>query len=434
MSKSRPPAQTQLPFPSNGVTDQRSSTFADNLSLPVHRWFRFPAGFSGAWAGTVMEGHAVNGELRVLDPFAGSGTVPVEAFLRGYDAVGIEAHPFLCRVARAKLLWPGSAEKFLDRAHDVLRYARAAQPSTTNEYPELVLRCYGEEALRDLDTLRQSVEYFGDDSDVAELSWLALVSILRESSRAGTAQWQYILPSKRKARVSDPFDAFERKATQLGSDMVTAGARRMSAFSASVELGDARTCASVADGWADLILTSPPYCNNYDYADATRLEMSFFGEVRRWSDLQDKVRRFLVRSCSQHVASIVSQTNELLSDDHVSPIASELAEVCEALDAERAVRRGRKAYHTMIAAYFNDLARVWKALRRCVRPGGRACFVVGDSAPYGVHVPVERWLGELALAAGFEGYRFEKVRDRNVKWKNRKHRVPLHEGRLWVEG
>jgi hypothetical protein len=31
-------------------------------------------------------------------------------------------------------------------------------------------------------------------------------------------------------------------------------------------------------------------------------------------------------------------------------------------------------------------------------------------------------------------YVFEKTRDRNIKWKNRKHRVPLCEGRLWVEG
>jgi hypothetical protein len=49
-------------------------------------------------------------------------------------------------------------------------------------------------------------------------------------------------------------------------------------------------------------------------------------------------------------------------------------------------------------------------------------------------VPVDRWLGELAVAAGFKSYHFEKTRDRNVKWKNRKHNVPLHEGRLWIEG
>ena len=61
-------------------------------------------------------------------------------------------------------------------------------------------------------------------------------------------------------------------------------------------------------------------------------------------------------------------------------------------------------------------------------------MVVGDSAPYGVHVPVEKWLGELATASGFDSWHFTKIRDRNVKWHNRKHRVPLHEGLLLVQG
>ena len=112
----------------------------------------------------------------------------------------------------------------------------------------------------------------------------------------------------------------------------------------------------------------------------------------------------------------------------------ELKITCDRLEVEKENHGGKKQYHAMIAHYFLDLAHVWKALRRVTRAGGRACFVVGDSAPYGIHVPVERWLGELAVAAGFKSFRFEKLRDRNTKWKNRKHRVLLHEGRLWVEG
>ena len=34
-----------------------------------------------------------------------------------------------------------------------------------------------------------------------------------------------------------------------------------------------------------------PYANNYDYADATRLEMTFFGEVEGGGGLQETVRR-----------------------------------------------------------------------------------------------------------------------------------------------
>lgn len=88
----------------------------------------------------------------------------------------------------------------------------------------------------------------------------------------------------------------------------------------------------------------------------------------------------------------------------------------------------------MIAAYFHDLAKVFHSLRKVTEDGCKMCFVIGDSAPYGIYVPVDRWLGELAVNAGFQDFSFEKLRDRNIKWKNRKHNVPLKEGRLWING
>ena len=33
-----------------GAEHKNSSTFATNMSLPVHRWFRYSAGFSAQWA------------------------------------------------------------------------------------------------------------------------------------------------------------------------------------------------------------------------------------------------------------------------------------------------------------------------------------------------------------------------------------------------
>lgn len=73
-------------------------------------------------------------------------------------------------------------------------------------------------------------------------------------------------------------------------------------------------------------------------------------------------------------------------------------------------------------------------MRIVSRPGVHMCWVIGDSAPYGVYCPIDKWIGELAVAAGFHSDHFEKLRDRNIKWKNRKHRVPLKEGLLWIEG
>jgi hypothetical protein len=118
----------------------------------------------------------------------------------------------------------------------------------------------------------------------------------------------------------------------------------------------------------------------------------------------------------------------------LEPIRAEITGVCERLSDIRQTKGGRKTYHLMVACYFADLAKVWRSLRRVCQSPSKVCFVIGDSAPYGVYVPVAPWLGTLAMAAGFKSYTFEKTRDRNIKWKNRKHRVPLQEGRLWVEG
>jgi len=65
-----------------------------------------------------------------------------------------------------------------------------------------------------------------------------------------------------------------------------------------VLMTDARSPEDYPQVQIDAVVTSPPYPNNYDYAaDATRLEMTFWGEVTGWGDLQHAVRQYLIRSC-----------------------------------------------------------------------------------------------------------------------------------------
>ncbi|MBX5459093.1 MAG: DNA modification methylase, partial [Thermogemmatispora sp.] len=91
----------ELEFLPVEVRRERSGTFVDNLSLPVHRWFRYPAGFSALWVRQLLQREQSQGRRRVLDPFCGTGTVLLEAEYTGLEAIGLEAHPFLVQVARA---------------------------------------------------------------------------------------------------------------------------------------------------------------------------------------------------------------------------------------------------------------------------------------------------------------------------------------------
>jgi len=140
----------------------------------------------------------------------------------------------------------------------------------------------------------------------------------------------------------------------------------------------------------DVVITSPPYANNYDYADALRFEMTFWGDVTGWGDIHDAVRKYLIVSSSQHSSREKLKVNDLLDEDAVQPIRNELSAVMQQLAEVRERHGGKKHYHTMIGAYCRDISLVLRQLRIACKPGSRMCWVIGDSAPYGVYCPIEK--------------------------------------------
>ncbi|MDD3582048.1 MAG: hypothetical protein PHW74_13635, partial [Desulfobacca sp.] len=372
------------------------------------------------------------GEIVVLDPFAGVGTAVIAGEEAGANSYGLEAHPFITRVANSKLLWHTDVTKFLSFSQNILTNARSLKSQVTL-YPELIKNCFPENVLRDLHNLKSAWKDKANGTPSSELAWLAITSILRVCSPVGTAPWQYVLPKKSKSKIIPPYEAFTIQVEKMAFDMNYFRDRGVKP-KGKVFCSDARDCDDIKDCSVDLVITSPPYTNNYDYADATRLEMSFWGEVKKWANLHNKVRHLLIRSCTQHVSIEKLKLEPTIETLKETPIVYEVKETCAKLAEERKKHGGKKDYHLMVAAYFSDMNRVWKALRRVCKDGAIVCFVVGDSAPYGIYVPVDKWLGELAVNAGFKSFHFEKLRDRNIKWRNRKHRVLLHEGFLRIEG
>ena len=101
-----------------------TSTFADNISLPIHRWFRYTAGFSAQWVEETVRAHLSssnhNDNFKVLDPFAGSGTTLLSCDKLGVISYGYESHPFIYEIAAIKLLWKSDADLFLKTSNDIL--------------------------------------------------------------------------------------------------------------------------------------------------------------------------------------------------------------------------------------------------------------------------------------------------------------------------
>jgi len=271
----------------HALKNSRSGAFTDNMKLPVHRWFRYSAGFSAEWvANTISEqGKRPN---KILDPFCGSGTTLIEAMKVGADAVGFEPHPFIFRVAQCKTNWDVDVNQFYFVSEKILNLAKKIKKDIPGHPSELIQKCYTQEHLARLESLRDA---WGEIStgeipeSIKNLIWLAITCILRECSGVGTAQWQYLLPNKSKAKVSDPYASFKNRILMFCNDLKMMRGFHHSA--AEVIRTDARD--PDCDLKFNLVITSPPYPNNYDYADATRLEMVFWEEIASWGDLHDAV-------------------------------------------------------------------------------------------------------------------------------------------------
>ena len=171
------------------VKQDYSATFAGNMSLPIHKWYRYTAGFSASWVNQLIRQEKLNGRTRIIDPFAGSGTVLLESEFEAVESFGVEAHPYIYRIAKAKLNWNFPADKFKSEALALLRKAKT-KTVTKTEFPKLIASCYPIEIIQKLEALKQTWLETEQEEEIKNFNWFIITSILRTTSPVGTAQWQ----------------------------------------------------------------------------------------------------------------------------------------------------------------------------------------------------------------------------------------------------
>jgi DNA modification methylase len=410
------------------VYDVNGGTFVDNLQLPVHRWFRYPAGFSGKFISEILERERITSSKVILDPFAGSATTLVTAKSKGIPSEGVESHPLLHLVGKTKLYWSWDIDSLRDKIFYFLNELENTKIGNKHldveNYPELIRKCFDRETLRKLIHIKNLVEKEKRDTHFYDFLRLGLLSILRKVSYVNTANWTYILPRKRKEDIKEPYNAFKKQLTIMLNDLMSVHDK--ADVPANLVNGDARSINHIHDGDIDLAITSPPYLNNFDYADSTRLELYFLGWAKTWDDITKSVRNKLIISATTQILRNDEERYELPNDMN-RKIREQILEKVEKLRKLRLEHGGKKSYDFMVMGYFSDMYFNLKEIFRVLDKPSKYIMVLGDSAPYGVYVPTDTLLGDIAVSIGFSKYSIIKLRDRNIKWDNRKHKVPLKE-------
>lgn len=407
-------------------------TFKDNKRAPIHRWFQYPAGFSYRAVEHALDSLGIAPGSTVYDPFAGTGTTLVACKTRGIASCGVEAHPLVARIARTKVRWDLDLPRLREASEAFLARlgTRPTPPGRPDRLPELVRKCYGPKNLSRLLHLRSELPEA--PAPFRDLFEVALVSTLRGASGAATG-WPYIAPRKR-IEERNAYEVFAEQLRECVSDLEQTPPK-FRKVRAEVREGDARA-PGFPSGSIDLAFTSPPYLNNYDYADRLRLETYFLGMADTWGEISDRFRSRLIVAATTQVLRGDRPAEEQMGEEveQADPdVAGELRERVRQLSELRRRRSGHKSYDLMVARYFTDMTRAMAATRSMLRPGSPFVLILGDSAPYGVPIPTEEYLGRIGVGLGFSEPELLPLRRRGDKWRSnpQRHHVPLRE--TWLQ-
>jgi DNA modification methylase len=419
-------------------------TFKDSLKAPVHRWFTYPAGFSYKSVHHSIKSFGISMGQTIYDPFMGSGTTNLTAKTLGINSCGVEAHPFVFKIAQAKLNWDIKTTEvstvidyiqnhFKTELHELMKLPDF---DIEHHFPELLLKCYEKKTLIELLVLRNIISNIKlNNEGIRHFFFVVVTALLRQISTAATG-WPYIAPNKTKSTSvhKNVLVELSHLARSKIEDIELIKFESKGRFTKSEHLlihGDARnTKEYIKETSIDHVFTSPPYLNNFDYADRTRLELYFWGEAKTWGDISKEVRAKLMTSAT---TQIVRNDNKYRLSQSFQTECPKITEFVSAavyqLSELRKTKGGKKSYDLMVAGYFNDIYQVIKEVYRVLKPNTKALFVLGDSAPYGVHIPTDRLIGDIGLCVGFNDYNIEVLRKRGDKWKNnpQRHRVSLRE-------
>jgi len=424
-------------------------TFKDNLKTPVHRWFTYPAGFSYKAVTHSINRFGITPDMIIYDPFMGSGTTNLTCKSLGISSFGVEAHPFVYKIAMAKMNWEINDQEviaFIKKVEKNFKYEvdqniNKENFSLANYFPELVIKCYTQDTLEKLYILKVIFEAEELSKSVSDFFYVVITALLRDVSSAATG-WPYIAPKKVKTTSAnkDVLIEFIKLSYEMLKDIITIKQSSSEYYHLSDHKlfnADSRNTEKLINNQSvDHVFTSPPYLNNFDYSDRTRLELYFWGEAKNWKDISDNIRTKLMTSATTQI--VRSDSRYILLDDfknNCPKISNLIQQSADQLAELRKVKGGKKSYDLMVIGYFNDMYQILKDVYRVLKPQTQALFVLGDSAPYSVHIPTDKLIGEIGVCIGFSDYKIEVLRKRGDKWKDnpQRHNVSLQESIIILE-
>lgn len=406
----------------NTKLDRTLVSFQANKTKNQNRWCKYKEGFSYDLVLYALQNFGVN-QGKVLDPFAGSGTTLFVASDLGIDSVGIELLPNGIELIKAReLLRNGNSEqivKGLSEFRDSSIWKSEGESKPFNHL-RITNGAFPPENEAELGRYLFEIEKISDASLKRILSF-AVMCILEDISYT-RKDGQYLRWDTRSGRCwgKKPFSkgtisqftpTIRTKINEIINDITQEQLSLLEPIKTQnfgkIDLLTG-SCLDILPSLEshqfNFIMTSPPYCNRYDYTRTYALELAMLGvdeselkslrQTMLSCTVENKEKQGLSANFEQDRFQKAIETFE--SQKLLSYIRAYLNQ------CQREGLLNNDGIPRLVHNYFKELTLVIFECARLLKPNSRFVMVNDNVRYQGVHVPVDLILSDIAQSAGFE--------------------------------
>ncbi|MEX1195069.1 MAG: DNA methyltransferase [Dehalococcoidia bacterium] len=412
----------------------RDAAASENKTLPIHRWVPWIAGFSSQFVQDVISAYLPTSTRKrhlILDPFAGVGTTLVEAIKAGHDSLGYEINPFAALAARAKIdcieVHPGDLRAEVDAfRYSMQRFESEIDHQWSDDPKGDILTSYPELSELRPGSFRSRIPFFSAPVEAKFLYALARTRALLEPDKAlfrsalGATMVSFSNYSYEPSLASRPGSG---KSLIDNASVASAVCRKLEEMITDIEwarqtygytwLSTQRRMihgsyfdSELPAASVSLVVTSPPYMNNYHYVRNTRPQLYWLGFISNGGS------RHLEEESFGKFWQTVRQGPDLRREFDLPELGPVLDRLSERHPEKGAY--GGQGWVNYIVTYLNDANRLVVNLKKQLRRGGVAVVVVGNSIIQGTEFKVDQLLAQLAQGRGLKAEAIHIVRTKRT--------------------
>lgn len=336
----------------------------------------------------------IDSSQTILDPFSGSGTVVLEGYLNGLNAMGYEINPLAVKISRVKTqilqidsrIITYSLQLFTERLPEIdpnVAYTHYFAEQCLDE----LASWFSPAILNKLAAILTEIDRVAEPT-VREFLEICLSSLIRDISHQDPKDL-------RVRRRKEPLE--DAPVVEMLEKKIEEQANRLRRFAqnvnkaphqfgrATVHKGDCRDLGlyettGLLQNNVDAVITSPPYATALPYIDTDRLSiLVLFGKR---SAERSHIESSLIGS-REIKKSERTKINYLIEQEAFSDIQSQTAQCIISQiyrlnkNADVGFRRKNKA--ATLYKYYRDMTLVLSNLHQVIRSDGNLFFVIGDN-------------------------------------------------------